>query len=134
MANHYNINLIKARASYSPSEMATLFAIDRKTCFRWIKLEGLKVIEENTKPLLVMGSDLIIFIKEKQSNRKTKLSDNEYYCMKCHKAVKAKNQSEQIVKTGKTIGKNKREQLNKIGLCGICGTKLNKFVGVYQTD
>ena len=71
--------------------------------------------------------------KKKQS-RKTKLSNDEYFCMKCHTAVKAKKGSERIIKTGKTIGRNKKEQLNKIGLCGTCGTALNKFVGVYQID
>ena len=133
MSNRYNTHLIKIKASYSLSEIAILFSIDRKTCFRWID-EGLKVVEKNTKPLLVMGIDLKAFIKEKQQGRKIKLSDEEYFCMRCHLAVKAKKGSELFIKTGKTIGREKREQVNKIGICQHCGTKLNRFVGVYQKD
>ena len=133
MGLNYNIRLIKSRASYSPSEIATLFGVDRKTCSRWIK-EGLKVIEKDTKPLLIMGEDLKVFIANKQACRRFKLAQDEYFCMKCHKPVKARIGSEQAIKTGKKIGRNGWEQVKKIGNCKYCGTKLNKFIRVYQGD
>ncbi|MFA5095686.1 MAG: hypothetical protein WC447_03455 [Candidatus Paceibacterota bacterium] len=132
MAVNYNTRLIKSRASYSPSEIAKLFGIDRKTVSRWIK-EGLKVIEGGTRPL-VMGEDLKVFITNKQTKRRPKLAQNEYFCMKCHKPVKARPGSEQTIKTGKKIGKGDWEQINKIGNCEHCGTKLNKFIRVCQGD
>jgi len=49
-------------------------------------------------------------------------------------AVKARVGSERTVKTGKRIGKDNLEQLNKTGICEICETKLNKFLRVYQQD
>jgi hypothetical protein len=76
MPKRYNTRLIKASRSYSPSEIAKLFDIDRKTCFRWIKSKGLRVIEKNTNPLLVYGKDLKEFIikiykkKTNENNRK----------------------------------------------------------------
>lgn len=129
---NYNLNLITARRSYSVNEVAALLRIDRKTCGRWIKYEGLKPIEENTNPLLITGSDLIDFIKKKREERKISLKENEFFCVKCHKAVRAKPKSVKTIKTGKRIGKNNQEQIKKIGACENCHTKLNKFLGVSQ--
>ena len=111
--------------------MASLLDIDRKTCSRWIK-EGLRVIEKDVSPLLIMGSDLEDFIRKKREKRKIPLKDNELFCMKCHKAVKAKVGSEKIIKTGKRIGKDNLEQFKKIGICEVCGTDINKFLSVCQ--
>ena len=133
MSRKYNTRLIKAKRSYSPKDMAVLFGINKATCLRWIKNEGLNVLQENTSPLLIMGKDLKKFLSERNKKRKTNLKENEYFCMKCKKAVKAKIGSEENISTGKTIGKDKRKQLNKIGFCEFCGTKLNKFLRVSQT-
>jgi len=134
MANKYNTNLIKAKRSYAPAEIAKLFNIDKKTCFRWIDKEDLKVIQKNTKPLLIMGDELKEFLKAKQLKRKTKLAVDEYFCMKCQKATKVKIGSEKIKNTGKTIGKDNREQKIKTGICEKCGAKINRFLGVYQNN
>lgn len=131
---NYNLNAIKSKASYSMTEMSSLLGVDRKTCSRWIKSEGLEVIEKNVSPLLVMGADLIKFIKNKRLKRKMPLKENEFLCFKCHKVVKVKTGSEQTVKTGKRIGKDNREQFKKIGICEVCGTKVNKYLGVSQKD
>ena len=129
---NYSINLITARRSYSVGEISSLLGVNRKTCGRWIKYGGLEIIEENTNPILVIGADLISFIKKKREKRRVAIKENEFYCMKCHKAVRAKIGSEQIIKTGKMIGKDNREQLKKIGVCENCNTPLNKFLGVCQ--
>jgi len=131
---NYNHRLIKSKRSYSISEISSLFGINRKTCNRWLKDEGLKVIERNVSPLLVMGADLINFIKKKKVKNKVALKEDEFFCMKCRKAVKAKLGSERIIKTGQRIGKNNLEQFKKIGICEFCGTKLNRFLKVYQQD
>lgn len=134
MANKYNPHLIQINESYSINEITKLFDIDKKTCFRWIKLEGLKVIEKNTNPLLIMGSNLKEFIIEKRQKRKIKLNKNQFYCCSCQKAVLAKNGSTKIIKTGKTIGKNEIAQLKKIGICETCEKKLNRYLSTYQKD
>ena len=133
MPNRYNTHLIKAKASYSPEDMGKLFGIGRKTCSRWINERGLKVIEENVRPL-VRGEVLIEFIKKENAKRKIKLNEDEFFCMTCHGAVRAKCGSEEIVKTGKRIGKNNLEQLKKTGLCDVCGRRVNKFLKVCQID
>ena len=128
----YNPHLIISKRSYSLGEIVFLLDINRKTCHRWIKDEGLKTIEKNVNPLLVMGVDLIDFLQRKRAKSKAVLKDDEFFCMKCHGPVKAKIGSEIIVKTGKKIGKNNLEQFKKIGVCEVCETKMNKFLKVYQ--
>ena len=131
---NYNTRLITLRRSYLISEVASLFGIHQRTCHRWIRNDGLRVIEENVRPLLVMGTDLISFLKVKRAKRKAILrKEDDFYCMKCHKVVKAKRGSEKAVKTGKKIGKAGLEQIKRIGICEICGTKVNRFLrGVKQ--
>ena len=131
---NYNPRLIKSRRSYSIREICSLFGINRKTCHRWLKNEGLRVIEKNVNPLLVMGVDLINFIKKKRTKNKVALRTDEFFCMKCRKPVKTKIGSERTVKTGKKIGKANLEQFKKTGVCEICNTKLNRFLGVCQQD
>lgn len=133
MALKYNTKLIKSRNSYTIAEIADLFGVHKKTCFRWLK-EGLKVIQENTNPLLIMGNDLKQFLQGKQKARKTILQPDEYYCCKCSRAAKAKIGSEQIVKTGRKIGRNNQDQLCKIAICTNCKSKVNRFIGVSQKD
>jgi len=125
---NYNLRLIKLRRSYNITEMARLLGIDRKTCQRWIKTEGLKVIEKGENPLLIMGADLHSFLKSRQDKKRFILGKSEFYCMKCKKPVKTKTGSEKVVKTGKRIGKNGLEQFIKTGLCEICGIPVNRFL------
>jgi len=130
----YNLRLIKSKRSYSINEMVSLLKVNRKTCHRWIKNDGLRPIERNTNPLLVMGEVLKKFLKERIEKRRFELGKNEFFCMKCRKPVKAKMGSEKVIKTGKRIGKIDLEQRKKTGICGVCGTEINKFLKVYQRD
>jgi hypothetical protein len=133
MAHKYNLNLIKARGSYSIKEICLLLKINRKTCSLWIK-KGLEVIESNAGPLLVMGESLKRFIKEMRLSRKIPLKDDEFFCFRCHKAVVARTGSYTVIKTGKTIGKNALDQIQAVGRCQICGTDVKRFLKVCQKD
>lgn len=126
MPKRYKINLIKRRKAYTLEEIADLQDKDKRTCFRWIE-EGLKVVEIDAKPLLVMGYELKRFLEEKQARNKAPLEKDEYYCFHCKKPTKAKSESEQINPTGKKIGKDNREQMMKTGLCEVCNGKMYRL-------
>jgi len=123
---NYNTRLITARNGYRIKDIVELYVINKRTCRRWID-EGLKVVEGNTTSPIIMGKDLIDFLKNKMAKKKTKLKCNEFYCLKCRKAVVAKAGSEEIIKTGKTIGKDNKNLLIKTGVCENCGTRLNRY-------
>ena len=126
MPKRYNTRLIRQRHSYNLEEIAELLNKDKRTCFRWID-EGLKVIDVDSKPLLVMGNELKRFLEERRNKNKVSLKEKEYYCLHCKKAVKAKLGSEQNNPTGKNIGKNNKKQIMKTGLCEVCGGKIYKL-------
>ena len=125
---HYNFNKIISKRSYNSTELSDSFGIHRKTFRRWVKYEDLRVVEIGVSPVLVMGADLIEFIKKKRLKRKMPVKENEFLCFKCHKVVKAETGSEKIIKTGKRIGKDNHEQLRKIGICECCGTEVSKYI------
>lgn len=126
MTKRYHTRLIRQRHSYNLEEIASLLNKDKRTCFRWIE-DGLKVVEIDAKPLLVMGSELKRFLEERKRKNKVSLKEDEYFCFRCKKPRKTKIGSEQKNPTGKTIGKNNRKQFMKKGLCEICGGKIQRL-------
>ncbi|OGN14510.1 MAG: hypothetical protein A3G02_00385 [Candidatus Yanofskybacteria bacterium RIFCSPLOWO2_12_FULL_44_13b] len=133
MAKH-NIRLIKSKRSYSMTQIVSLLKIDRKTCRCWLKKEGLRPIEQNVNPILVIGADLIDFLNKKRAKRRIGLNEGQFFCFKCHKSVRAKAGSEETIKTGKKIGKSNSDQYKKVGNCEVCNTRVNRFIGVSQQD
>ena len=127
MAKNYNTRIIKTRKSYSPEEIASLFNINRRTVTTWIG-KGLQVIDKKSKPYLIMGFDLAGFLRCNMAKRRVRLEDNQYFCLKCRKAVEVRVGSESKIKTGKRIGADNREQFKKVGNCRCCGTKVSRFL------
>ena len=127
MPKKYNLRIIRARRSYTPSEIAHLLSVDIKTVYRWID-GGLQVMEKNVKPLLIMGSKL----KDYLSGQKVKifLNEGEYYCVSCKKAVIAEEGSESIEKTGYSIGNENKDQYAKKAKCHRCGRHVQKYIKV----
>lgn len=115
----YSLAKIRGKTAYTPKEIGELFSIDRKTVFRWIK-EGLPLLDSEKTPRLVMGSDIKVFLKAKREIKKVKLQWNEFYCLRCRKAVLAKRGSENTEKTGKQIGIANREQEMVSAKCKEC--------------
>ena len=76
-----------------------------------------------------MGEELRRFLAEMRKRRGSPpLKENEYFCLKCRRATKAKSGTELVVPTGKRIGKDAREQFVRQGKCEQCGTEVNRFV------
>lgn len=131
VALKYNIKKIKIFHAYTPKEIADNFCIDKKTVFRWLE-KGLPVMKRGTKPLLIMGSDLKAFLIDKRV--RFKLSENEYFCLKCKRPVTSLRQGETVMTTGHLIGKKAKKQEKKVGFCDSCGSKVQKFLGETKKD
>ena len=130
----YKLNIITIRRSYTINEISSLLGVSRRTCGRWTRNDGLRVVEANTSPLLVLGADLIGFLKDKRSKNQNTLKENEFYCLKCRKPVRATVGSEQAINTGKRLGKDNHEQIKRIGICENCGKVVNRYLGVERRD
>lgn len=124
MAKKVRLNKIKKRELYSTQSLADLLEVHQRTVQAWVK-DGLTPIEDS-KPMLFLGLDVYEFIKNKNEARKHKLADNEFYCMKCKKAVQSKNNEVMLVKTN-IIGKNNNSEIHVIGSCCFCNNFIFKF-------
>lgn len=125
MAKKIKLKNLKSRQSYTARQLAEVLDVHIRTVQTW-KKEGLKPIE-STVPLLFMGFEVKDFIQQRQSDKKIKLAKNQFYCVKCRKAVMSKENRIEVIKTQKLIGKDLLSELILRGECEICGCKLNRF-------
>ena len=121
MPKNYNLNLIKKNRAYTVKEIAELFKVNEKTVQRWVK-QGLERIPD-FYPFHIKGQVLKDFLLKKQQNRRTKLKDDELYCLKCKKGVKPIEGSVVFVYSGKTVGHGVKDFL----ITGICPNCLKKI-------
>lgn len=99
--------------------------VTTRTIQLWHK-QGLKVIDENTMPYLVMGADLKNFLKKMMDSRRVKLRPGEFYCLSCHKAVQGEEGTIKKIKTGKVLGLNANQVILQ-GKCEFCGSEVNRY-------
>ncbi len=78
---HPNPRLIKIHRSYTVEEVARLFDMHRNTVRNWVK-EGLATIDDK-RPMLILGHDLVAFIKRRRTKNKQKCKPGELYCVRC---------------------------------------------------
>lgn len=121
----YNARLIRARLTYTISEIATLFGLHIRTVQRWYK-QGLIPVEVDTKPLLFTGNEIKRFLEHKRRSGKIELKDGEFYCPKCRQARSSAPRSIGIIDTKRRIGRDDYSVHIK-GICQICSCKLTRF-------
>lgn len=125
MSKKYKTKNIKTRESYTTKRISQEIDVHQRTVQDWIK-QGLTPIE-NSRPYYFMGYELKRFLEEKLRNRKTKLQADEFYCIKCRKAVKPTNKKIRLVISQKTIGKQGFKSVTLKGNCENCNSKINRF-------
>lgn len=125
MNTNSNYNLIKSHYSYTFQEISKLLQIHIRTIQNW-RHKGLQVIDANSKPYLTLGYELKQFIKQSKDSRKKKLTDSQFYCLKCRCGREAIPDTIEANFTNKVIGKNQHQIILK-GICSECGSKIRRF-------
>jgi hypothetical protein len=120
-----NPRLIKARHSYSFSEIAEVYGIRTYSVQRWRK-EGLRVLDEASRPFLVMGAEIRRFLEERQRRRRHPLKPGEFFCPKCRCARRSVPGALLTEITEKRLGKRNRQAFIR-GVCEVCGQRLLLF-------
>ena len=128
MPKKYSPKTIVSKRSYTYREIAEHFKIHVRTVQSWRK-EGLKIMD-GSQPFLVMGSDLILFLKSRQSKRKISLNRGEFLCFVCRKPVVALNV--ESIYNGELGGCKSSYRLS--GVCPNCGVKVNRFISGENPD
>jgi hypothetical protein len=125
MGKKYRISKINPQRCYSVSEIAKKQMRHKRTVQSWIA-NGLPVLDKNRRPYLVLGADLMEFLKMKQQSRKLELKEHEIYCVKCRAARNGRPESLELLSTGKALGPNAKQLILR-GVCEECGTVIQRF-------
>jgi len=122
---NYNLNRIKARHPYDFKEIANTLKIRTGTVQNWHK-QGLKVIDETSKPYLAYGSEFIRFLGDRRQKQRHQLKAGEFFCAKCQKPQKSLSYRLEVIITDKRLGKTSKQAFIK-GVCEVCDTRLTLF-------
>lgn len=126
MKRKYNYRIVKSCRSYSIVEVCQLINVCNRTVKDWIRLKGLEVIDQNSKPYLISGVELKKFLKTKRLNSKVKLNSTQFYCLKCQNAVESIQDKIFIKETGKRFFSGDA-QIIVSGECIECHSSIRKF-------
>ena len=113
-----NPNLAKIHRNYSVEDIASLFGLHKNTVRAWIK-NGLPVIDK-ARPMLILGSDLRAYLKDKRQSKKSKCKPTELYCVSCKAPKKPALDMVEFKAAEGSTG-------CLIGLCPECDSVMNKF-------
>ena len=118
-------NRVKSAYYYTTKELSELLRIHRRTIENWSKV-GLKKIDQDTRPILYSGAEVKDFLRNRRKNKKITLSQNEFYCPRCHIAVESYRSQIEFVHTGRILGSG-REQVIVKGVCKKCKANVVRF-------
>ena len=76
-----NPRLVKIHRSYTVEEIARLLGKHKNTVHNWVK-EGLATIDDR-RPMLILGPDLVEFIKKRRAKNKQSCKPGQLYCVRC---------------------------------------------------
>ena len=76
-----NHRLVKIHRSYTVEDIARLFGNHKNTVRRWVK-EGLPAIDDK-RPMLILGHDLMEFLKARRKRNKRPCKPGQLYCVRC---------------------------------------------------
>jgi hypothetical protein len=84
MSRRLNYRLAKLHRNYSVEEIARLFSVHKNTVRIWVK-QGLPTIDDG-KPILVLGSALWQFLRDRRQRARQHCGPGEMYCVRCRAA------------------------------------------------
>lgn len=119
----YNIRRIKKGKTYTVYEIAVLFNIHKSTVRAWCK-QGLSTID-TAKPLLIHGTALSAFLKKKKNSRKSPLTAQQFYCLKCRAP---RLPAENMIDCTRLGGK----RFMLTALCSVCGGIIHKIASAHS--
>ena len=118
MSSRNNPNRIKIHRSYTVIEVSETLGVHPKTVRNWIRV-GLPVVDEK-RPLLIIGADLKIYLKQKRKTYMHKCELDEMYCLRCKQPTNPSIESLQFIAMPAGMAR-------MTGHCGECGYRENKF-------
>ena len=111
---------IEGELSYTIEEVARTLGTHRNTVRHWVRQAGLSAMTE-TRPHLILGSDLVAFLRARRALGKRKCGAGEIYCLRCRvprRPVPGLLEYRPLT--------SKRGRI--VGICSTCEAILHRFV------
>ena len=113
-----NPNLVKIHRSYTVEEAANTFSVHKRTVRNWIK-SGLPIIDDR-RPLLILGTDSKIYIRQQRKRNRSQCKPSEIYCLRCREPNRPSSSTVMFVQESGGVGR-------VFARCSKCNSKVNKY-------
>lgn len=114
---HPNHRLVKIHRNYTVEEVARLFGHHKNSVRTWVK-SGLPTIDKQ-RPMLILGSELVAFLKARRVKNKCTCQPDEIYCVRCRAPKKPANGLVEYNPVTETTG-------NLVAICPTCESIMNR--------
>ena len=121
MAKKFDTRRVKIHRNYNIGECASLVGGHKNTVLAWVK-NGLPCINDR-RPWLILGRDLIAFLKNRHASAKRPCAPNQLFCLRCKTPRLPAGLMLDYFPTTLITGDLK-------GLCDVCGCWLNRKVSL----
>ena len=116
-----NHRLVKIHHSYTVGEISSLFGSHKNTVRRWVK-EGLPTID-NRRPMLLLGHDIVTFLKARRAKNKRACKPGELYCVRCRAPKRPAGDMAEYTPITEKFG-------NLVAICPDCDAIMNQRVSL----
>ncbi len=118
---HPNPRLAKIHRNYTVEEVAGVFGVHRNTVREWVK-RGLPT-SDGRRPMLILGADLVAFLRARRVKNKRACQPGELYCFGCRAPKAAAGAMADYQPLTATQG-------NLIAMCADCETIMYRRVNL----
>ncbi|MBU1140021.1 MAG: helix-turn-helix domain-containing protein [Proteobacteria bacterium] len=122
---HPNHRLVKIHRSYAVEEVAKMLSVHKNTVRHWIK-DGLATIDDN-RPMLILGEELVTFIKKRRMKNKQPCKPGELYCVRCRTPKAPAGDIADYTPVTKKFG-------NLVAICPDCDSIMNQRVSLARIE
>jgi len=114
-----NYRRVKIHRTYSVEDITCLFGTHKNTVRAWLKA-GLPTCDAK-RPVLVLGTDLVSFLKVRCAKRKQPCANGEIYCVRCRAPKAPAGEMVEYSAETPTLGVLR-------GICPDCHCMINRRV------
>lgn len=122
---HPNPRLAKIHRNYTVEETAALFGVHRNTVREWVK-RGLPTIDDR-RPMLILGRDLVAFLRARRAKNKRTCQPGEIYCVRCRSPKAPAGDMADYEPVTATLG-------NLIAICSECEAMMYRRVSLVKLE
>ncbi len=118
---HPNPRLAKIHRNYTVEEVASVFAVHRNTVREWVK-RGLPTSDDR-RPMLILGADLVAFLRARRVKNKRTCEPGEMYCVRCRAPRAPAGDMADYLPVTVTLG-------NLVAICSACEAMMYRRVSL----